>query len=115
MRYALLVSHNENAVISPQEAARRDAALAAFLDDAQERGVLVGSEQLHPASTATTVRAWDGGDVFVSTGPSARPTEHISGVFVIESKDLDEAMAVAMRVPAAWYGTVEVREVLDGR
>jgi hypothetical protein len=114
MRYALLVSQNENAVISPQEATRREAALAAFLDDAQERGVLAGSEQLHPASTATTVRAWDGGDVFIGTGPSAHATEHICGVFVIESKDLDEAIATATRIPAAWYGTVEVREVRAG-
>ena len=55
MRYALLVSHNEDAVISPQEAARREAALAAFLHDAQERGVLAGSEQLHPASVHAKV------------------------------------------------------------
>jgi len=115
MRYALLVSHDESAVISPQEAARRDAALAAFLDDAQERGVLADSEQLHPASTATTVRAFDGGDIFIGTGPVTQAREHISGVFVIESKDLDEAIEVATRIPAAWYGTVEVRQVLDGR
>lgn len=115
MRFALLVSHDENAAVSPQEAARREASLAAFLDEAQERGVLVGSEQLHPAAAATTIRAWYGGDVFVGTGPSAQATEHISGVIVIESKDLDDAMAVAMRVPAAWYGTVEIREVLGGR
>jgi hypothetical protein len=115
MRYALLVSHNENAVISPQEAARRDRALQAFLDDAQERGVLAASELLQPASTATTIRAWDGGDVFVRAGSSAQATEHICSVFVIESKDLDEAITVATRVPAAWYGTVEVREVLESR
>jgi hypothetical protein len=75
MRYALLVSHNENAVISQQEAARRAAATAAFLDDAQERGVLAGDEQLYPASTATTVRAWDGGDVMIGpwvVGPGDR-------------------------------------------
>jgi hypothetical protein len=114
MRYALLVSHNENAVISPPEAARRDAALAAFLTEARERFAVACSEQLGPASSAITVRAWDGGDVFVGTGPSALATEHISGVYVIESKDLDEAIQVATRIPAAWYGTVEVREVLDG-
>jgi hypothetical protein len=113
MRYALLVSHDENADISQQEAARRDAALAAFLRYAKLTGVLAGAEQFHPASTATTVRAWDGGDVIIGRGSSPRPTEHLSAIYFIEGKNLDEAVDIATRIPAAWFGTVEVRQALS--
>lgn len=112
MRYALLMCADESAVISHEERSRRVAAHAAFQDQMRERGVLLASEQLHPTQTATTVRCWDGGDIMISDGPFAETNEQISGVFIVECKDLDEAIDVATRVPAAWYGTVEVRPVV---
>ena len=77
----------------------------------RERGVLLASEQLHPTQTATSVRCWDGGDIMVCDGPFAETREQISGFFIVECKDLDEAIDVAASVPTAWYGTVEVRPV----
>jgi len=68
---------------------------------------------MHPAQAATTVRCWDGGDIMVSDGPFAATREQISGFFIVECKDLDEAVDVAASVPAAWYGTVEVRPVAE--
>jgi hypothetical protein len=114
MRYALLVYQDETAVISDEERSRRDAALAAFQEDMHEHGGLLGGELLHPAATAATVRCWDGGDVIVADGPPARPTdarppEQLAGFFIVDGQDLDEAITMATRVPAAWYGTVEVR------
>jgi hypothetical protein len=109
MRYALLMCADESAAISDEERSRRVAACASFQDQMRERGVLLASEQLDPARTATTVRCWDGGDIMISDGPFAETKEQISGFFVVECKDLDEAIDVATRVPAAWYGTVEVR------
>jgi len=66
---------------------------------------------LHPAETATTVRCWDGGDVVIADGPFARTSEQIVGFFVVDCTDLDEAIETAASVPAAWYGTIEVRRV----
>ena len=113
MRYALLMCTDESAVISDEERSRRAAACASFQDQMRERGVLLASEQLHPTETASTVRCWDGGDIVISDGPLAETKEQISGFFVVECKDLDEAIDVATRVPAAWYGTVEVRPVAE--
>ena len=113
MRYALLTCADESAVISHEERFRRVAARASFQDQMRECGVLLASEQLHPAQTATSVRCWDGGDIMVSDGPFAETREQISGFFIVECKDLDEAIDVAASVPAAWYGTVEVRPVAE--
>jgi hypothetical protein len=111
MRYALLICTDETAAIGAEERARRAAALGSFTDQMAARGTLLASEQLHRTETATTVRCWDGGDVMIADGPFAQTKEQIAGLFIIECKDLDEAIEVATAVPAAWYGTVEVRPV----
>ena len=113
MRYALLICTDESAVVSPEERARRATALASVTGQLCERGVLVSSERLLPADTATTVRAWDGGDVVVTAGPTASAREQITGIFLIECPDLDAAIEVATKIPAAWYGTVEIRPAGD--
>jgi hypothetical protein len=104
---------DESAVISHEEQSRRVAARASFEDQMRERGVLLASEQLHPTQTATTIRCWEGGDIMVSDVPFAETKEQVSGIFIVECKDLDEAIDVATSVPAAWYGTVEVRPVAE--
>jgi hypothetical protein len=64
---------------------------------------------LHPANTATVVRAEQGGDVVTTDGPFAETKEQLGGFWVIEAKDLDEALAIAARGSAACKGAVEVR------
>ena len=113
MRYALLIRDDGSAAVSPQERSRRAAGLAAFQGELQERGALVGSEQLHPAETAATVRCWDGGDIVVTDGPFTGTREQIAGLAVVDCKDLDEAIEMATRIPAAWHGAVEVRQVQE--
>ena len=113
MRYALLIRGDESAVIGPQERSRRLAGLAAFRRELHERGALVGGEQLHPAETAATVRCWDGGDIVTTAGPFAGTREQITGFAVVDCKDLDEAIEMAARIPAAWYGAIEVRQVQE--
>jgi hypothetical protein len=108
MRYALLICHDENAVISPEEQSRRTAAFTSFHDQMQARGVLLGSERLRPTASSTTVQV-RGGDLVIADGPFAATREQIAGFYLIDCKDLDEAIEVATRVPAARYGTVEVR------
>ena len=115
MRYALLTCADESAAVSAEERARRTAALDSFTGQLTARGTLLASEQLHRTETATTVRCWDGGEVLVTDGPFAETKEQIAGLFIVECTDLDEAIEVAATVPAAWYGTVEVRPVRHAR
>jgi len=113
MRYALLIREDESAVTGQRERSRRLAGLAAFRRDLEERGALVGAEQLHPAETATTLRCWDGGDIVTRTGQFAGTSEQITGFAIVDCKDLDEAIEMAARIPAAWYGAIEVRQVQE--
>ena len=73
-----------------------------------------GGAALYPTSTATTVRVVGarGGDVVTTDGPYAETKEALTGFYLIEAADLDEAIAIAAQIPAAWDGAVEVRPVL---
>ena len=72
----------------------------------------LGAAPLHPVATATSVRVRDG-KRFVTDGPFAETHEQLGGFFLIEAENLDQAIAVAARIPGARKGTVEVRPVLD--
>ena len=73
-------------------------------------GRLVAAEPLHPADTATTVRVRDG-KVALFDGPFAETKELLAGFYLIEARDLNEALDVAARIPPAQYGSIEVRPV----
>lgn len=77
--------------------------------------VIRGGAVLYPTGTATTVRVsgGEGGDVVLSDGPYAETKEALTGFFLLECADLDEAIRHAARIPAAWNGAVEVRPVPD--
>lgn len=76
--------------------------------------VMRGGAALYPTSTATTVRVrgGKGGDVLATDGPYAESKEVLAGFFLLECADLDEAVALAAQIPAAWNGAVEVRPVI---
>jgi hypothetical protein len=76
--------------------------------------VIKGGEVLYPTVTATTVRVrgGKGGDVITTDGPYAETKEALTGFYLLECADLDEAVALAARIPAAWNGAVEVRPVI---
>jgi hypothetical protein len=89
------------------------------MKDYQEFGeaaatVIRGGDALYPTATATTVRVsgGKGGDIITSDGPYAETKEALTGFYVLECADLDEAVKVAAKIPAAWAGAVEVRPVL---
>ncbi|MGL5817073.1 MAG: YciI family protein [Phycicoccus sp.] len=72
-----------------------------------------GGAVLYPTATATTVRvAAKGGQALVSDGPYAETKEALTGYYVLEAADLDAAVALAARIPAAWDGAVEVRPLI---
>jgi hypothetical protein len=97
-------SSSDQADVTKEYSAFGDAAAA----------VLRGGNALYPTSTATTVRVkgGKGGDVVTSDGPYAETKEVLSGYYVLECADLDEAVAWAAQIPAAWDGAVEVRPIL---
>ena len=113
MRYALFIRNDENAAVSSDERSRRAAGLTAFQEEMQASGALLGGEQLEPTETAATVQCWDGGDIVIAGGPLGGTKEQIAGFLVVDCKDLDDAIGVATRIPAAWYGTIEVRPVRE--
>jgi len=112
MRYALLVAVNEKVELSAEDVERRWAEFMGFQDEMETRGVLVSRERLRPTSLSTTVRVRDEGLV-IADGPFAETKEQIAGFYIIECEDLDEAIEVAARNPAARYGTIEVRPVWE--
>ncbi|HMF59659.1 MAG TPA: YciI family protein [Vicinamibacterales bacterium] len=77
-----------------------------------DSGLLVAAEALQPANTATTVRVRNG-KVSVTDGPFAETKEQLAGFYLIEARDLNEAIQVASRIPPAREGSIEVRPVRE--
>jgi hypothetical protein len=111
MRYMLLVYLDENA-LSETERERCYVESAQLAQDLSSRGLYISAGPLHPTATATSVRMRDGKRV-VTDGPFAETREQLGGYYLIEAKDLDEAIAVAERIPIARLGTIEVRPMMD--
>ena len=78
----------------------------------RDGGVLLAAEALKPAATATTVRV-RGGKVAITDGPFAETKEQLAGFYLIDAANLDEAIAVAAKIPPAREGSIEVRPVRD--
>jgi hypothetical protein len=113
MRYLLLIYNAEPTEPVPDEAMAGElAGYQAFTDWTRERGHFLGGEALHPTSAATTVRVIDGRTV-TTDGPFAETKEALGGYYLIEAKDLDEAIDCAARIPGATHGSVEIRPILD--
>ena len=75
-------------------------------------GHYLAAAPLHPTSTATSVRVREGKRL-VTDGPFAETREHLGGYFLINAKDLDEAIGIAAKIPGARLGTVEIRPVME--
>ena len=85
-----------------------------FTDSVKKNGQYVGSNRLQPTHTATTVRSRNG-KVSTTDGPYIETKEQLGGYYLIEAKDLNDAIHVASRIPSARSGAVEVRPVLEMR
>jgi hypothetical protein len=81
-------------------------------DSFRTRGMLLAAEPLHPVDTATTVRVRNG-KVSVTDGPFAETKEQLAGFYLIEARDLNEAIQAAARIPPAREGSIEVRPVRE--
>jgi hypothetical protein len=82
-----------------------------FTESIKESGNYVAGDALQPTSTATTVRV-RGGETLVTDGPFAETKEQLGGYYLVEAKDVDEALKIAARIPSARYGSIEVRPVV---
>ena len=114
MRYLLMICTDEAsyAALSPEEAAASMAEYGEFYEAMGTRDVLQGGERLRPTSDATTVRVRDG-EVVTSDGPFAETKEQIGGYYLVDCKDLDEAIEVAAKIPGARTGSIEVRPIWE--
>ena len=83
-----------------------------FSEDVQQRGIFEGGNALESVSAATTVRVRDGKSE-ITDGPFAETKEVLGGYYLLNCKDLDEALECAAKIPSAAFGSVEVRPVLD--
>jgi hypothetical protein len=114
MRYMLLICEDESGFteVSPEEGQAVMAEYEAFAEEMGKRGVLQTGERLRPASDATTVRVRDS-EVLTSDGPFAETNEQMGGFYLIDAKDLDEAIEIAAKIPSVRHGSVEVRPIWE--
>ena len=114
MRYLCLIYENEKAWESKPQA-ELEAVMGeyfAFTDGVRSNGKLVAGEALQPTQTATTVRVRNG-KISTTDGPFAETKEQLGGFYLIDAKDLNDAIQVAAKIPGARDGSVEVRPVID--
>jgi hypothetical protein len=116
MKYACLVYYDEREIGAMPERAWDDlnAECLAFGEAVTQSGHKLGGEALEPTHTATTVRVRDG-KVITMDGPFAETKEQLAGFYLMEAKDLDEAVQLAARIPPARLGTIEIRPVRELR
>jgi hypothetical protein len=100
------------ATATEEEMAQVMRAYETFGRDAAEAGVLLGGEALHPTPAGRTIRIRDG-ERMVVDGPFAETKEQLGGYYVLECRDLDEAVEWGARIPGAHHGSVEVRPIME--
>jgi hypothetical protein len=111
MKYILLIYLDEQALT---EAERKEcyAESTQLAHDINSSGHYIAANPLQPTAMATSVRVRNGKRI-VTDGPFAETREQLGGYFLIDAKDLDEALAIAARIPMVRKGTVEVRPVIE--
>ena len=117
MRYMFLVYSREIdlAQVPPQEMEEIKRRHRAVQEEARQKGILIGAEPLQPTSTATTVRTEVGRPLIID-GPFAETKEQLAGYYILECRDLDEAIEWAAKIPTACQGgsgSIEIRPFLQ--
>ena len=114
MKYILLIYHGERTWDERTETERRQIyrEYRELIDELKADGKYLAGDQLQSTSTANSVRV-RGGKPMVTDGPFAETREQLGGFFLIEANNLEEANAIAARIPSAKTGTIEVRTVVE--
>jgi hypothetical protein len=108
MRYLLLIASDESD--PPHDEVTVE--YGEWMKVMAERGLLQGGERLRPTSDATTIRVRNG-ETLSTDGPFAETKEQLAGFYMVDCKDLDEALEVAAKLPGARYGSIEVRPIWE--
>ncbi len=113
MKYMLLICHDEQSWSSHTENERQTiyAEYRQLIEELKSNNKYLFGDQLQPAGSAQSVRVRDG-EQLVTDGPFAETREQVGGFFMIEAEDIEEAKAIAARIPSARSGTIEVRPVV---
>lgn len=111
MRYMLLIYQDEN-VMSEAEREHCYVESAQLAQDLHAQGKFLDAAPLHPVATATSVRVREGKRL-LTDGPFAETREQLGGFFLINAPNVDDAVQIAARIPAARRGVVEIRPVLE--
>ena len=113
MQYLLLIYDQESQWAAMQESERAllPEGYRAFNQEVRASGELLGGDALRPTAMATSVRVREG-KVLVTDGPFAETREQLGGYYLMETADLDRAIALAAKIPAAQSGTVEIRPIM---
>jgi hypothetical protein len=117
MRYMMLIYTNETDAASIERMKEVSATHWAVMDETTQRDILCGADPLEPTSSATTVRMQNG-KVLVTDGPFAETKEQLAGYYILDCKDLDEALEWAAKIPSACgggNGCIEVRPIHEIR
>jgi hypothetical protein len=114
MKYLAIIYNDESSYVdaTPEQVGEIFAAHGAFGEAAGKAGVFVGGEGLQGTNTATVVRVRDG-ERLLTDGPYAETKEQIGGYYLLDCKDLDDALNWASQIPEAKLGAIEVRPVMD--
>src|SRR5580658_5732917 len=115
MRYMMLIYSQENDAVTPDDMQAVAAAHGALMEEARRRGILCAADPLQASSTATVLRLQDG-DALITDGPYAETKEQLAGYYILDCKDLDEALAWAAKIPTACAGIagcIEVRPLRE--
>ena len=112
MKYLCLIYGEEarQATYSKEQGDAMHGEYMTFTDDIRKSGHMLGGEGLQPTHTATTVRVRNG-KVSTTDGPFAETKEQLGGFYLLEAKDLNDAIQVASRIPGAKFGSIEVRPI----
>jgi hypothetical protein len=111
MKYMLLIYAGDNAISEAERQHCYDESTQ-LCHELSARGQFVAANPLQPVTTATSVRVREGKRT-VTDGPFAETREQLGGYFLVDAKDLNEAINIAGRIPAARWGTVEVRPIVE--
>ena len=114
MKYMLLIHDDEKAWAKLSDAERQKiyADYGAFSAELRASGQYLAGSQLQPTTTATSVRVRDGKRL-VTDGPFAETREQLGGYYLVDAKDLNEAIQIASKIPSARTGGIEVRPVME--
>jgi len=114
MKYLCLIYAAESSWqnLTPAETEKVIGEYRAFAEGIKNSGQFIGANRLHPVVTATTVRVRDG-KLSATDGPFAETKEQLGGYYLIEARDLNDAIQVAGKIPGARYGSIEVRPIWE--